>query len=368
MTKKDFTLPRALFRFVIASFGWMGVTYVGRGKGLLDGMRSQADAKTIQEYLRLPPSDLLKCNFDIPGAFRPVFFVARDRDLQAIVVSVRGTMHANDALTDLVCDYVEWRGGYVHSGILAAAQWVLGEVDDLLVDFVLNQKNGVAVPNLYICGHSLGGGTAILMTMILQNDPRFVSVNIRCAAFGPPPLVSRELCENDQIDIFVNGEDGVPRLCYGSAVDLQSLMLYCAQVSTDAWLFGDIPARLCANLDTCRATIAQRSKSVKLLHPGRLHYLTMAEGRMRVFKVSPDFFDELRVTRRIVFDHLPDQYERAMNSAYVGYLMRELEERRSDLGALDLNLAGAEDYHNSRSSGGSNYSSPGSSPSRSKSL
>lgn len=324
MLKRDFVLPRQLFKFVIASFGWMGVTFVGKGKGLMDGMRTKADAKTIREYLKLPENDLLHCNFEIPGAFRPVFFVARDRQLEAVVVSVRGTMHANDALTDLVCDYVEWRGGHVHSGILAAAQWVLSQIDSILIDSIRK------VTNIYLVGHSLGGGTVILMTMLLLQDIRFKTVNIRCAAFGPPPIVSHHLCNEPRIDVFVNGDDGVPRLCYGSAVDLQSLMLYCAQVSSDAWLFGDIPDKLAANLDTCRRIIATRSRSIKLLHPGRLHYLTTVDGSMRVFCVEPEFFNELCVTKRIIFDHLPDQYERAMDAAYVGYLMRDLEARRTN--------------------------------------
>ena len=339
MRKADFILPRHLYRFVIASFGWLGVTYSGKGKGLIDAMRSQADAKTVREYLKLAEGDLLKSNFESPGAFRPVYFVAYDRDLRAVVVSIRGTLHANDALTDLVCDYIEWRveGGYVHSGILAAAQWVFQECQEVVLE-AARQKHA---RNIYITGHSMGGGTAILLTMLMLDALKDNEHNIQCAAFGPPPVVSESLMGvySDHIDVFVNGEDGVPRLCYGSAVDLQCIMLYCAHISTNAWLFGELPKSLTSNLDQFREIVARRSRSVKLYHPGRVHLLSPVGGATMCFKVAHNYFQELRITRRIIFDHLPDQYERALDGAYVGYLMRELEMRQVSH-ARPLDLAG----------------------------
>lgn len=324
--RSKLALPRQLFRFVIASFGWMGVTYTGKGKGLIDGMRSQADAKTVKEYLKLAEGDLLHSNFDSPGAFRPVFFVAFDKDLRAIIVSVRGTMHAYDALTDLVCDYIEWKqpNGFVHSGILAAAQWIFEQVIDLIIEEASNRSTH----NIYITGHSMGGGTAILLTMLFLDRLDRNIFNIQCASFGPPPVVSESLRDiyANHINVFVNNEDGVPRLCYGSAVDLQCIMLYCSQVSSKAWSLGALPEQLIGCLDVCRKLIHSRSQSVKLYHPGHVHLLCCDNGTSTLaLNVGHDFFSELRVTKRMLFDHLPDQYERSLDAAYVNYLMQELE-------------------------------------------
>ena len=321
--KQELVLAIRLYRFVIASFGWLGVTYAQKGKTLLRGMRPMADQRTVMEYLKLAEGDLILSNFGDPKAFRPVYFVARDGP-DKLIVSIRGTLHANDALTDLVCDYVEWRGGHVHSGMLAAAMFVYGEILSVLREEMRGFKR-----RLYITGHSMGGATAVLLTMLLQDE----YPDVTCVSFGSPPLVSESLTTNPNISVFVNGDDAVPRLCYGSAVDLQSLLLYCTMVSKSAWMFGgELPKPLVDNLDQFRQLQRQRSRSIRLCHPGRLFHIntTTMGNQVRVSAADNRQFEELLPTRRLIFDHLPDQYEKALDAAYIGCLMRQLESKRLD--------------------------------------
>lgn len=65
-------------------------------------------------------------------------------------------------------------------------------------------------------GHSLGGGVAALVTLLLQQPgaaPRGIS-GVRCITIGPPAVLSQELCGlcEEYITSIVLGADPIPRL------------------------------------------------------------------------------------------------------------------------------------------------------------
>jgi hypothetical protein len=81
------------WKFSIASYGWKGLNFIGKGNGIFsDAMREHSDAKSIIEYLTIPKEDLLAYEFRSAEAFRPSYFIARDRFTNSIVLSIRGTM------------------------------------------------------------------------------------------------------------------------------------------------------------------------------------------------------------------------------------------------------------------------------------
>lgn len=81
------------WKFSIASYGWKGLNFIGKGNGIWsDAMREHSDAKSIIEYLSIPKVDLLAYEFRSAEAFRPSYFIARDRFTNSIVLSIRGTM------------------------------------------------------------------------------------------------------------------------------------------------------------------------------------------------------------------------------------------------------------------------------------
>lgn len=82
-----------MWRYAMASYGWKGLNFIGKGNGIFsDAIRSQSDALSICEHLNLCKDDLLAYEFRTAAAFRPSYFIARDRKLNAIVLSIRGTM------------------------------------------------------------------------------------------------------------------------------------------------------------------------------------------------------------------------------------------------------------------------------------
>lgn len=151
----------------MASLGWRGLNFFGRGGGLIiDVARPDADKRSVMEYLHLAEPDLLVFQLDTDYLYRPNFFVAIDRRLSAIILSIRGTMSMRDTLTDLVCEYVPWgtTGGLVHSGILEAAKWF----DTNVVPMMLRWATEYNVSNIYLVGHSLGGASSALTTVLLM--------------------------------------------------------------------------------------------------------------------------------------------------------------------------------------------------------
>ncbi|XP_059340316.1 diacylglycerol lipase-beta isoform X3 [Ammospiza nelsoni] len=152
------------------------------------------------------------------------FFVALDHKKEAIVVAVRGTLSFEDILTDLSADCEDLtleevlENGFVHKGITQAANYIYGK---LINDGILNQAFTVAPEyRLVIVGHSLGGGTASILAIMLRNS----FPTLRCFAFSPPGgLLSKSLADytkNFIISVIV-GKDLVARLSMPNMEDLK---------------------------------------------------------------------------------------------------------------------------------------------------
>ncbi|NXX37840.1 DGLB lipase, partial [Tricholaema leucomelas] len=152
------------------------------------------------------------------------FYVALDHKKEAIVVAVRGTLSFEDILTDLSADCEDLtledvlENGFVHKGITQAANYIYRK---LINDGILNQAFTIAPEyKLVIVGHSLGGGTASILAIMLRNS--FPA--LRCYAFSPPGgLLSKSLADYTKrfIVSVIVGKDLVARLSMPNMEDLK---------------------------------------------------------------------------------------------------------------------------------------------------
>uniref|UniRef100_A0A8C0FDG8 Diacylglycerol lipase-beta n=1 Tax=Bubo bubo TaxID=30461 RepID=A0A8C0FDG8_BUBBB len=152
------------------------------------------------------------------------FFVALDHKKEAIVVAVRGTLSFEDILTDLSADCEDLtledvlENGFVHKGITQAANYIYRK---LINDGILNQAFTIAPEyKLVVVGHSLGGGTASILAIMLRNS--FPA--LRCYAFSPPGgLLSKSLADYTKhfIVSVIVGKDLVARLSMPNMEDLK---------------------------------------------------------------------------------------------------------------------------------------------------
>ncbi|TRY67654.1 hypothetical protein TCAL_05860 [Tigriopus californicus] len=159
------------------------------------------------------------------------FFVAVDQRYRKIVISIRGTLSLEDALTDLCATPSEMtafdpdlKGFQAHNGILSAAKYVY---DQLVEKHVLDKAFSYYDDyQLVVTGHSLGAGTAVILAFMLR---RFYP-NTKCYAFSPPGGLLNEMAakasEHFTISVVV-GMDLIPRL------SLQSLTLLKEQMKSE---------------------------------------------------------------------------------------------------------------------------------------
>ncbi|KAJ2844269.1 hypothetical protein GGI22_006935, partial [Coemansia erecta] len=192
-------MPGHYARYALATYGWRALYFFNRGITLMDGAKVDSDVTSVLQYLNMAPEDLLGYEFRSSQLFCPSYFIAHDRQHDAVVLSVRGTMSAEDTVVDLSCEYTKWNGGLVHSGMQASAHWLFVKVVPRILAYARNQ----GIRRVRIVGHSLGGSTAaILMIMIRSVRDRLRGLgvdiddyDIKTYCFGPAPCISDNLAD-----------------------------------------------------------------------------------------------------------------------------------------------------------------------------
>jgi pimeloyl-ACP methyl ester carboxylesterase len=175
------------------------------------------DASSLESLLkhtRIAPEDVLEVNWK-SEPFSPGHYVAYDRELRSVVVSIRGTWGVKDSVTDLVAFGMPFAfagvEGFVHEGVYRCAAKKAEALEKLLVASAQSDR-------VLVTGHSLGGGVATVLALLLaQKHPEW---DIVCFAFAPAASLTRQLAEAPAVRAIVHSfvfrDDLVPRLSYGS--------------------------------------------------------------------------------------------------------------------------------------------------------
>ncbi|KAG2227573.1 hypothetical protein INT45_002258, partial [Circinella minor] len=339
----EIEMPAYFWKYSVASYGWKGLNFFGKGNGYWsDAMRDHSDALSIVEYLSIPKEDLLAYEFRLAGAFRPSYYISLDRPTNSIVLCIRGTMSAFDAMTDLVCEYEPWRGGLVHKGMKSAATWFFRHVAPQLVAYCNEHSTNA----LYIVGHSLGAATAAILTIMLVdfidefkgNDAN--EFTLKCFGYAPACGLSLDISEKyqDYIQSIVFADDVVSKLSYGSMMDLKEMVLASAEASRNLGysqlLWTDKPEG--KEWDDAFARIREtRQRCLESLDNPRLY----VAGKVYQFWVDPAPRDDTRIViertdakrvsseiiirRSIVLDHLPTNFDLAFRRAREALMLQD---------------------------------------------
>ncbi|KAF3630259.1 hypothetical protein FXO37_28535 [Capsicum annuum] len=126
------------------------------------------------------------------GLLKPAFTIIRDRNLNCFLLLIRGTHSIKDTLTAATGAVVPFHHsvlddggvsnlvlGYAHCGMVAAARWIA----KLSMPFLVKALEENPEYEIKIVGHSLGGGTAALLTYILREQKELSSST--CVTFAP---------------------------------------------------------------------------------------------------------------------------------------------------------------------------------------
>ncbi|KAJ6820562.1 uncharacterized protein M6B38_397515 [Iris pallida] len=173
------------------------------------------------------------------GILKPAFTVLIDKSSKCILLLIRGTHSIRDTLTAATGAVVPFHHtvvneggvsdlvlGYAHCGMVAAARWIAKLATPCLVN-ALHEHPDFKVK---VIGHSLGGGTAALLTYVLREQQEFATAT--CVTFAPAACMTWELAESGVsfITSVINGADLVPSFSAASVDDLRS------EVTASAWL------------------------------------------------------------------------------------------------------------------------------------
>ena len=149
-----------------------------------------------------------------------------DHRWKTVVVAIRGTFSIEDCITDVMVEPekldalgmeydFDAAGQYCHAGILRCARAVMRDLKrhNLLDQLLLERSSDQYLPDyrLRIVGHSLGGGSAVLLSYMLKKQ----HPTLRCLTYGPPgcslswkmATACKEWCTSFLVD-----SDLVPRL------------------------------------------------------------------------------------------------------------------------------------------------------------
>ena len=132
--------------------------------------------------------DVVQTNTDSSPS-KPAFFVAANKERKEVLFVIRGTADFSDALTDMASSQSDFLGGKAHSGMVRGVKWFKSNYQKELL--LVLEKYGYK--KLVFAGHSLGAGTAALLTMHAKSEKKFAGIDVRGFAFAPPAAVSKEL-------------------------------------------------------------------------------------------------------------------------------------------------------------------------------
>jgi alpha-beta hydrolase superfamily lysophospholipase len=162
----------------------------------------------------IAPKDIIASHWT-SDHMRPAYFVGLDHASKTVAVCVRGTASLRDALTDLTLTIVPFMGSLAHLGMVQSATALHKAVKPELAQALESNKGYTVV----VVGHSLGGGTAALLTMLMAEDDDTkakLKNKLQGVCFAPPSVVALDLSVSPRFKPLITSVcmnyDLVPRL------------------------------------------------------------------------------------------------------------------------------------------------------------
>jgi len=184
---------------------------------------------------------------------------------------------------------------------------------------------------LTLTGHSLGAGTAELLTMdFLEGEASKLlpaGTKVHCVALAPPPVfrpgggqgLSTRVV--DAIEIYINNCDIVPRLSLASIAHLLACLRAVDELKLSLGtqfdiLIGEPGPQFPKVVEAVQG--ARQDSFAYLEHPGRIYYLkrnSTKEKLRTVFRQeSSSFSEKIFLLDNMVLDHIQPSYEEALNN------------------------------------------------------
>lgn len=323
-------------------------------KGYVNGDNYHVHRAAATHSSRKRHADLVYGNFENTVLLSP-YCIFNDRDKDEAILSIRGTMSIEDAVLDLTLDPVDasvvfkqygiecHEGIYCHGGFLKSAIHMFDHIEREGSLKKLIDKDGLN-RNLVVVGHSLGGGLAALLTILLRS--KYPKTRGMC--YAPPAVTIDQVSAHDNreyITSIVYGDDCVSSLNYHALTHLRERVLdslsrakvnknyilqsLCMDLELENLLYDvdDIPSTHNDFLETITKFKTQvhgkleGDKRPQLTLPGRIIHFEVEDRATGCgagvpmstpYEVHQDAFLELTVTENMLQDHLISNYYRGL--------------------------------------------------------
>eukprot|EP00531_Pseudo-nitzschia_arenysensis_P015125 CAMPEP_0116121206 /NCGR_PEP_ID=MMETSP0329-20121206/3575_1 /TAXON_ID=697910 /ORGANISM="Pseudo-nitzschia arenysensis, Strain B593" /LENGTH=653 /DNA_ID=CAMNT_0003615007 /DNA_START=83 /DNA_END=2042 /DNA_ORIENTATION=+ len=196
-------------------------------KGSLDGKVGRVTKESISDHISVPVDGIKLMDVSTLEGDKSHLrhMVVVDHENKKVVLSIRGTFSLEEIILDVAADTTEFCGGEAHSGMATMAERVWAKAGPT-VKTQLEENPGY---EFILTGHSLGAGTACLVTILVQNR-RLLSKDqkIRCFAYASPPVYTPLEFVPKSVEVmtnFINENDVVPFLSIQKVRKLFSSLL-----------------------------------------------------------------------------------------------------------------------------------------------
>jgi Lipase (class 3) len=176
-------------RFATAAYGTeMILSALDREVEVADGLCLHDElGSAIAFHCQIPEEDILFiCNEIEPHKHTLPHFLAVDHDTRSVVLALRGTLSVTEGIIDFQGMARDYCTGQAHAGMAAMAESVWDRSGDAILKILKEDQYQGYI--FVITGHSLGGGAACLLNVKLHVEgllgPKWP---IRCFAFAAPP-------------------------------------------------------------------------------------------------------------------------------------------------------------------------------------
>ncbi|KAK8797035.1 hypothetical protein WA158_004245 [Blastocystis sp. Blastoise] len=209
------------------------------------------NSETIQKSVTDLGGELVLL-FDKASVCKPTWLLAVDPLRKLIIISIRGTFSIEDVFTDglvknhgLASEGIKYgfsgEGEYCHEGMWRSAYYIYSQlISTNILSFLYNGDNlgenvqlvSPVLPGscegfeLIFAGHSMGGGTAALLTLMYRSQFK----HMRCFCADPPGETMSVGASNQIKDITISsvyGNDLFPRLSMYTLVNFEDVLNNC---------------------------------------------------------------------------------------------------------------------------------------------
>lgn len=339
------------FKFSCAAYGWKMLNplmFADKRKAVLLHGFVNGDImnnKALCEHTGIHEDDIIATKWT-SSDYHPAHYIALDHSTNSIVIAIRGSFHVKDALVDLIAAASPFQGGYAHTGMLECAKRKFSSVHLPILHTIGKFPNY----KLVVIGHSLGAGTAALLTLLLK-DAIPCSTPIQCFAYAPPCVLSPQLAKSSEslIKSFILGNDCVPRLSFASVKRLRDLCCLLMNEGNSGVSILLKAKRKQIDIDALNNSIPF-DLDTALLPPGECYHiipeseiddsspsLTIDDPEIkkkcfRMEKSCPTLFSDLIVSSDMFSDHVPWNYQTAFQGLqlYHNLLQKEMNSPQVD--------------------------------------